>query len=482
MGNGGSARQRAAQRRLDDAKFGLFVHWGAYAVGGIEASWPVMLGPELQRRFVEALHRLGAGEVEMPVKPITLDEYEAFPERFTAERFDASEWAELARDAGQRYLVLTTKHHDGFALFDTDTTDYKTTNTPFGRDVVAEVAAACRDAGVGFGAYFSAPDFHDDGYLDRSRPLAENFLGEPDRPEWAGFLDRMERQVDELCTSYGDLYSWWWDIGFGPQWDIERFHGLVREHQPEALMNDRLGGLAADVPPSLRADFLTPEQSVPKSIPRWSTFSGPMDPTMLFGLIQQDDWEDLLEQVAPLIRSHFEAPPDPSVPDADDFMPWEACMTFGGQWAWNPDLERCKTGADVIRDLVEVASRGGNLLMNVGPRGDGSIQPEFQEALREVGRWLDANGEGIHGTTFGPVQGLEYVRTTANGAHVYLHVLPSAPGRIRIDGLAAQASGTSALALASGAVVPVESDGDALVIDFGRAPLDPVMTTLRLDR
>lgn len=484
MGNGGSARERA--QRFDDAKFGLFVHWGAYAVGGIEASWPVMLGPELQRRFIEALHRLGAAEVEMPVRPVTLDEYEAFPQRFTAERFDADEWVDLARDAGQRYLVLTTKHHDGFALFDTDTTDYKATNTPFGRDVVAEVAGACRAGGIGFGTYFSAPDFHDDGYLDRSRPLPENFLGEPQRPEWAGFLDRMERQVTELCTRYGDLYSWWWDIGFGPQWDVERFQGLVRRLQPGALVNDRLGGLAADVAPHLRSDFLTPEQSVPRSIPRWSTFGGPMDPTMLFALIQQDDWEALLEQVAPLIRAHFEAPPDPTVPDADDFLPWEACMTFGGQWAWNPDLERCKTGADVIADLVEVASRGGNLLMNVGPRGDGSIQPEFQDALREVGRWLDANGEGIHGTSYGPVQGHEHVRTTratrpgGDEDTVYVHLLPSAPGRIRIDGLAPHTTDEPACALAAGAEVEVAIDGDAVVLDLGRVPRHPVVTTVRL--
>lgn len=482
MGDGGSKRQQ-----FDDAKFGLFVHWGAYAVGGIEASWPVMLGPELQRRFIEALHRLGAGEVEMPVKPVTLAEYEAFPQQMTAERFDAAEWAELARDAGQHYLVLTTKHHDGFCLFDTDTTDYKTTNVPLGRDVVGEVAGACRDAGVGFGAYFSAPDFHDDGYLDRSRPLPENFLGEPGRPEWAGFLDRMERQVEELCTEYGDLYSWWWDIGFGPQWDIERFHGRVRKHQPDILMNDRLGGLATTVAPELRADFLTPEQAVPKAIPRWSTYPGPMDPTMLFSLIQQDNWEELLEQIAPVIRPHFESAPDPSVPDDDDFLPWEACMTFGGQWAWNPDLEnpgleRCKTGADVITDLVEVASRGGNLLMNVGPRGDGSIQPEFQDALREVGRWLDVNGEGIHGTTFGPVQGQDDVRTTANDDHVFVHVLPSSSGRVRVEGLAAHVTASPARALAADADLAVEIEGDAVVVDLGRTPRDPVMTTLRLAR
>ena len=160
-------------------------------------------------------------------------------------------------------------------------------------------------------------------------------------------------------------------------------------------------------------------------------------------------------------------------------------MTFGGQWAWNPDLERCKTGADVIADLVEVASRGGNLLMNVGPRGDGSIQPEFQDALREVGRWLDANGEGIHGTSYGPVQGHEHVRATrstrpGDEGTVYLHVLPTAPGRIRVDGLAAHTSGGPGRVLGADAEAAVELDGDAVCLDLGRVPRDPVMTTVRL--
>ena len=222
---------------------------------------------------------------------------------------------------------------------------------------------------------------------------------------------------------------------------------------------------------------------MPKAIPRWSTYPGPMDPTMIFALIQQDNWEELLEQIAPVIRPHFESAPDPSVPTDDDFLPWEACMTFGGQWAWNPDLERCKTGADVITDLVEVASRGGNLLMNVGPQGDGSIQPEFQEALREVGRWLDVNGEGIHGTTFGPVQGQDDVRTTANADHVFVHVLPSSPARVRVEGLAPQiAAASPARALAADVDLPVEIEGDTVVVDLGRTPRDPVVTTLRLAR
>lgn len=461
--------------RFDDAKFGMFVHWGAYSVGGVEASWPVMLGPELQRRFVEVLHRCGMTEVEMPLKPVELEEYEGYADEFDPRSFDAGSWVDLARDAGQRYLVLTTKHHDGFCLFETATTDYSTAKRAAGRDVVGEVSAACVDGGIGFGAYFSAPDFHDDGYRDRTRPLPGNFLGEPHRPEWDGFLDRMETQVRELCTSYGDLFSWWWDIGFGPQWPLDRFHGLVRELQPGALVNDRLGGLEASVPAALRADFQTPEQTVPRAIPRRSTHV-PMDPTMLFALIQRDDWEEAADQVAPLLRAHFEAPADPTVPDPEDFLPWESCLTFGGQWAWSPDLTDLKTGPEVVRDLIEVSSRGGNLLMNVGPRPDGTIQPEFAAALRHVGRWLEANGDGIYGTTYGPVQGRGDLRTTAGrDGTVYVHLLEQPTGAVAVP-----VAATSATVVADGSPLTVEGGAQGTSIQVGRLRVDdPVTIALR---
>jgi alpha-L-fucosidase len=466
--------------RFDHAKFGLFVHWGAYSVAGVEASWPVMLGPELQRRFIEALHRLGMAEVEMPVRPITLPEYEALPQRFAPHAFDAEAWVDLARAAGQRYLVLTTKHHDGFAMYDTSTTDYGITHGPFGRDLTGELAAACRAGGIDFGAYFSAPDIHEPGYRDLSRPLPETFLGQPDRPEWSGFLDVMEAQITELCTQYGELFSMWWDIGFGPQWPVERFHALVRRLQPQCLLNDRLGGLAGDIPAELAADFLTPEQSIPRAIPRRSTFPGPIDPVMLIALIQRDDWEEALDQIAPLILSHLDAPPDPSVPTAEDFLPWEACHTFGGVWAWTPDVTDFKSGADIIANLVEVASRGGNLLMNVGPKPDGTIQPEFERALREVGRWLERNGDGIYGTTFGPVQGVDGVRSTATEKHIYLHLLEvPRDGVVTIPGSLPIAGGRL---LGSRAPVRIDATGVDTVVCLDRAPLDPVVTTIELDR
>ncbi len=473
--------ERDRRRRFDDAKFGMFVHWGPYSVAGVEASWPVMLGPARQRRSAQALHRMGMAEVEMPSRPITQADYEALPARFVPERFDAHEWVDLARAAGQRYVVLTTKHHDGFAMYDTATTDYRVTNGPFGRDVTGELAQACAAGGVAFGAYFSAPDIHDPGYRDLTRPLPETFLGQPERAEWAGFLDVMEAQVTELCTRYGALFSWWWDIGFGDQWPVERFHALVRRLQPDCLINDRLGGLAAGIAPELAADFLTPEQSIPRAIPRRSTLHQ-IDPVSLFAVIQRDDWEAVVDQIAPVVQASLAAPVDATLPAADDALPWEACHTFGGQWAWAPDLPRCKTGAEIITNLVEVASRGGNLLMNVGPRPDGTIQPEFDAALREVGDWLAAHGDAIYGTTFGPVQGHDRLRSTANADHGYLHVLEGEGGADPVLRVPLAEQFEAGRVLGRQAPVRLSADGGPLVVDRGRAPRHPVVTTVELDR
>lgn len=471
------------RRRFDDAKFGLFVHWGPYSVEGMEASWPVMLGPELPGRFATALHRFGVPDVEMEPHPIALADYEALPQRFVPAAFDAEEWVDLAKSAGQRYLVFTTKHHDGFAMFHTDESDYGITHGPFGRDVMGEVAGACEAGGLALGAYFSAPDVHHPGYRDHGKPLPENFLGQPERPEWAQFLDFMEAQVREVATRYGELFSWWWDIGMGPQWPVERFHGLVKDLQPDVLLNDRLNGMAPDVPAHLRADFITPEQSIPRAIPRRSTHS-PVDPTMLFALIQRDDWEEAVEQVAPVLRAHFDAAPDPTVPDHDDALPWEACHTFGGMWAWSPTLQKCKTDADIVVNLIEVASRGGNLLMNVGPRPDGTIQPEFRDALRGVGRWFERNGDphgadGIHGTTFGPVQGQDGFRATADRDRVFVHLLTDeaagAPVRVRLSDTV-----VAARVLRSGTELPLQQEAGELTLGLGRHPADPVATTIEL--
>jgi alpha-L-fucosidase len=478
--------------RFRDAKFGLFVHWGPYSVAGVEASWPVMLGPELMDRFVRAMRRLGMDEVDygegisspdarhsLPAARHSLpaarpglswDEYRALAQRFDATAFDAGEWADLARAAGQRYVVLTSKHHDGFRMFASEGTDHTVMHTPLGRDVVAELATACEQEGVGFGTYFSCPDLADPGYRDQSRPPPDNFLGEPERPAWAGFLDRMEQQVRELCTRYGELWCMWWDLGFGDCYEPNRFHAIVRDLQPGAVMNDRLG--ADD------ADFVTPEQSLPRSIPRRSRPHAPPDLSLLFSVLRLDDWEAIVEQFAPVVREAIQGTDDPSLPEPGDDQPWEACMTFGGAWAWNPHLTRCKTGADIVRDLVEVASRGGNLLMNVGPRPDGTIQPEFVSALRDVGRWLARHGDAIYGTTFGLVQGFDGLRTTTKGDRLFVHVLdPPVDGALDVP-VATEVR--SATLVADGAALAFDPVPGGVRVALPERALDPVVTVVEL--
>lgn len=332
---------------FQDAKFGMFIHWGPYSVAGVEPSWPIM--------------QQGG--------PISYEKYVALPSRFTPVDFDAREWVRLAKAAGQKYIVFTTKHHDGFAMFDADNmSDYKITKTPFGRDVLAELADAAREEGMPLGIYYSPPDLHHPGYRDMTLPAYEHPYGQSDRPEWASYLDYMEAHLRQLLTRYGDIAIVWFDglMDKHPQnYQGERFHKIVHELQPKALINDRIG---------LPGDFATPEGRIPDSS---QEFSGM----------------------------------------------WEACMTMNESWGYNRDDHNYKSALDLISKLVDATSKNGNLLLNVGPTPLGVIQPEFRERLLQMGAWLRRNGEAIYGAKAGPIQGRADVRTTAKGRRIYIHLL-----------------------------------------------------------
>jgi alpha-L-fucosidase len=295
----------------------------------------------------------------------------------------------LARAAGQRYMVFTTKHHDGFCMFDSKYTNYKITKTPYRKDIVKQLAAACADAGMPLGFYYSPPDMNHPAFRDTSRPARENWNGQPERPEWPLYLDYMALQLTELLTGYGPVAVIWFDGLFEQsKYDGRRFLRLIRDLQPSTLVNNRIG---------VNADFDTPEQFIPKAIPTRNVRIAGIDPN-----------------VASALR--------PGVPKPEDFRLWETCMTINDTWAYNKNDVKFKSSHQLIRSLVEVAGRGGNFLLNVGPGPDGSIQPEFEERLRAIGKWLDRNGESIYETTYGPVQDLSFARTTARGRDVYLHV------------------------------------------------------------
>jgi alpha-L-fucosidase len=407
-----------------DAKFGMFIHWGPYSVASVEASWPIM-----------EPGKWGISEAE----------YRALPQRFNPVKFDPAAWVRLAKAAGQRYMVFTTKHHDGFAMFDSTFTGYKVTNTPFKRDVTAELAAAAKAQGMPLGFYYSPPDMNHPAYRDTSKLAKENWRGQPTRPEWPLYLDYMELQLTELLTRYGDVVLIWFDgLHRQEQFDGRRFHDLIHRLQPATLINNRIG---------LPGDYDTPEQFTPKFIPTSKT------PRM-----GGTDLEDKSVQTG--------------VPRPEDFRLWETCMTINDTWAYNKNDTHYKSTGELIRMLVDVASKGGNFLLNVGPTPEGEIQPEFEERLRGIGAWLKSNGEAIYGTTYGPIQGLAFGRTTQKGATVYLHVFDWPKGPLEIPGFNLRV--TAATFVAGGRSVAFRQAGDRLTLDLPPAAPDPNVTVIAL--
>ncbi len=372
-------------------------------------------------------------------------EYRALPQTFNPVKFDPRAFVELARLAGQEYMVFTTKHHDGFCMFDSSYTDYKITNTPYAKDIVAQLAKACGEGGMPLGFYYSPPDMHHPGFRDTTRLARENWHGEPQRPEWPGYLQYMQLQLAELLTRYGPVAIVWFD-GLDNR---EKYNGaqvieMIRRLQPATLVNDRIG---------VDGDYETPEQFIPPAIPvRGIAMSG----------IDQEASKQLKN----------------TIPRPEEFRLWETCMTINNTWAYNKNDHDYKSSQTLIRSLVEVASRGGNYLLNVGPQPDGQIQPEFQQRLRAIGDWLTLNGDSIYGTTYGPVQAVSGLRTTAKGKSIYLHLFDWPASVCEIAGIEARVM--SAHLLATGQPLTFRQSEGKLRIDIPPQPPDPNVSVIAL--
>ena len=392
------------------AKFGMFIHWGPYSLASVEASWPIMVPKQW-----------GISEAE----------YRELPKRFNPVKFDPDAFVDLARTAGQRYMVFTTKHHDGFCNFDSAYTNYKITNAPYGKDIVAQLAQACEKRGMPLGFYYSPPDMTHPGFRDTSKLARDNWNGEPWRAEWPLYLDYMELQLTELLTHYGPVALIWFDgLNMQSKYDGVRFINLIQKLQAKTLVNDRLG---------VDADYETPEQFIPTAIPTKGIKLTGIDP-----------------KVSEKLK--------PTIPSAEEFRLWETCMTINNTWAYNQNDHEYKSSQVLIRSLVEVASHGGNFLLNVGPQPDGTIQPEFQERLRAIGKWLQVNGEAIYETTYGPIQGIAAVRTTAKGKSIYVHVFDWPSGALELAGIEVKV--ISARLLASGKPLVFRQKEGKLQIDL----------------
>ncbi|MEM0024198.1 MAG: alpha-L-fucosidase [Thermofilaceae archaeon] len=372
-----------------EARFGMFIHWGLYSL-------------------------LGRGEWVMFLEGIPREEYAKLAESFKAERFDAEEWALTAKEAGMRYIVLTARHHDGFSLFDTKLSDFKSTNTPAARDVVAEYVEACRKAGLKVGLYYSLLDWRWEEY----------WRGPQRDPQgWERFLEYVHGQVEELCSNYGRIDVLWFDGGwpYKPEdWRAQELLDKVRQLQPHILVNNRTG---------LPGDFDTPEQHVPW----WS-------------------------------------PPRRA---------WETCMTMNDSWGYFEADRNWKTPRQIISTLVQVVSLGGNLLLNVGPGGDGSFPPEAVEILSHVGSWLRRNGESIYGATGAPFT-TTVGPTTMKGNKAYVHALRWPGSKITVANVGFRV--LAARLLADGRELKFRQDGSRVFLEgLPPQPPDPYDTVIELE-
>ena len=422
-----------------EARFGMFVHWGLYS--GLAGNWDgkphaTKGGMEWLQKFVQADSATYAAAALPLFKP--------------APDF-ARAWARLAKEAGCRYLVFTTKHHEGFALHDSAASDFDA-GSLLGRDLVREIVDACRVEGLRVGFYHSVIDWHHDQYdYPRAKGLPHPLGNSPELAgprDHADYIDFLHAQVNELISRYGTVDVLWWDFSSrdfqgDTAWRATELMAKVRARQPAIIMNNRLyaastvhsGGDEHKEFDTTRGDFSTPEQRIPQN----------------------------------------------GLPGVD----WETCMTLNGTWGYSEHDHAWKSDRTLIRNLVDIASKGGNYLLNIGPKGDGSLTPETVASFRAIGAWLRVNGESIHGTTASPFTApLPWGRATAKGRDLYLHVFDwPADGRILVpltpDG--AEATG-AALLSAPGTGLVVETTPAGLVIHLPPTAPDPDVSVIRLSR
>jgi alpha-L-fucosidase len=363
-----------------DARFGLFIHWGLYSVPAGE--WR---GETNHAEWIRTSAQ------------IPLMEYEKFVPQFNPVKFNAEEWVRMAKNAGMKYIVITSKHHDGFCLFNTKQTDFNIISTPFHRDVMKELSEACKKQGIQFCFYHSIMDWHHPDYLPRRE-------WEKDRPatgaNFPNYVSYMKKELKELLTNYGKIGVLWFDGEWENTWTHEKGKDLyqyVRSLQPSIIINNRVDvgreGMQGLTKQGFVGDFGTPEQEIPAT----------------------------------------------GIPNAD----WESCMTMNNNWGFNRHDNNWKSSEDLIRKLIDIASKGGNFLLNIGPTSEGLFPQQSIDRLKDIGSWMKTNSESIYGTRASPFKKLSWGRCTqktiAGGTRLYLHVFDwPVDGKLILPGIGNQ--------------------------------------------
>ena len=365
-----------ARKWFEEAKFGLFIHWGVYSV-------------------------LGDGEWVMNNQNISIKEYERLPGFFNPIEFDADEWVKMAKETGMKYITITSRHHDGFSMFDSAASDYNIVDkTPYGKDVLKMLSDACRKEGIKLFFYYSQLDWYRDDYFPRGR--TGNGISGRGEGDWNDYIEFMKAQLTELLTNYGEIGGIWFDGQWDQhEWDGKRFwklkadfklkevYELIHNLQPQALIvsNHHLS-------PNPGEDFQMFEKDLPgKGTKDFAT-------------------------------------------SADDIgnLPLEVCETINGSWGFNLKDRKHKSEKELIQYLVKAAGYGSNLLLNVGPMPNGKIKEEHIESLKKIGKWVKQNGQTIYNTKRGPISPSDEIASTQNGNIVYIHLLDNTKSEYYIEG------------------------------------------------
>lgn len=363
-----------------EARFGMFIHWGLYSIPA-------------------------KGEWMMSEAEMSVSEYKQYFDLFDPVDYNPREWVRLAKEAGMQYAVLTAKHHDGFCLFDSALTEYKATNTKAGRDLVREFVDACREEGIRVGLYFSIIDWsHPDfpKYGDRQHPMRNNEAYKDEKIDFDRYLEYMHGQVKELVTNYGKIDILWFDFSYddmcGEKWKATELIKMVRKYQPDVIIDNRLegsgedhGSIATANPLIYSGDFASPEQIIP---------------------------------------------PEGVRDELGEMIPWELCATMNNHWGYCNFDHQYKSPEMLIRKLVECTSKGGNMILNVGPDAKGNIPKESVKILREIGQWMKKNQESVYGCGICKLPKPEWGRYTQKGNVIYAHVYETPLGALPLSGIA----------------------------------------------
>ena len=410
-----------ARKWFEEAKFGLFIHWGVYSI-------------------------LGDGEWVMNNQNISINEYEKLPSFFNPTEFDPEKWVLMAKEAGMKYITITSRHHDGFSMFDSDFSDYNIVDkTPYGKDVLRMLSNSCKKHGIKLFFYYSQLDWYRDDYFPRGR--TGNGIEGRKEGNWDDYITFMKAQLTELLTNYGEIGGIWFDGQWDQhEWDGKRFgkinadfkldevYELIHKLQPQALI-----GSNHHLSPNPGEDFQMFEKDLPgKGTKDFATSS--------------DDIGNL---------------------------PLEVCETINGSWGFNLKDRQHKSEKQLVQYLIKAAGYGSNLLLNVGPMPNGKIQEEHIESLKKIGKWVKKNGHTIYKTKKGPIDPSDEIASTQIGNIVYIHLLDKKKTEYYIEGFNPKIKKISYLN--SNKKVSYKESNTGLTLILNNTEINPIDTIIKLE-